>query len=278
LENLSQLSASKDLQILPPSSKLEKALQGQKLVECGNEPLAQALRRVMLMLGIRPQNQPTQVDFDFLKGFVVQQFGANTPDEIVLAFEMAIAGRLPDLKSEDVNCYENFSCAYVGRIMSHYRAWAIQQIKDLQWKRKQIEVVDEKPPQVTDWLPVWESVLNDYEKGKKTVLLPYLYDWLKDSGHIHYTRHESAGFVKKALATWLEAERSEMVRKGEDYSNWVLLEALQKASLQDLGIVKDRVKAKAKVLALEDYIGKVLALRNRSEFEKVVDAEDFETC
>jgi len=76
------------------------------------------------MLKIGLQSIPADEAKAILIAHVIDNFGGNHLDEIVLAFEMAIAGRL-DLDEKEVTAYENFSCLYVSRIMNSYRRWAI---------------------------------------------------------------------------------------------------------------------------------------------------------
>ena len=100
--------------------------------------IKQALRYSMLLVGLRGNNLPTEEEKFVLTNFVKSNFGNNTCEEIKLAFEMAVAGKL----NIDVKCYENFSCEYFGRIMSAYLEFARQEIKNLP---KPIEPVREKP-------------------------------------------------------------------------------------------------------------------------------------
>jgi hypothetical protein len=83
------------------------------------------LRLVMVKLGLRAQNWPTDEEKVVLIEHIVSNFGGHRAEEIRLAFEMAIAGKL-DLPYNDVKCYENFSCAYFSLIMSSYQRWASQ--------------------------------------------------------------------------------------------------------------------------------------------------------
>ena len=80
----------------------------------------------MLKLGIRANNIPNEDEKAVLIDHILANFGGNRVDEIKLAFDMAIAGKLG---IEDVNCYENFSCAYFSKIMNAYRFWAVDAIK-----------------------------------------------------------------------------------------------------------------------------------------------------
>ena len=102
------------------------------------EDIKQALRYSMLLVGLRGSNLPTEEEKFVLTNFVKSNFGNNTCEEIKLAFEMAVAGKL----NIDCNCYENFSCEYFGRIMSAYLEYARQEIKNLP---KPIEPFKEKP-------------------------------------------------------------------------------------------------------------------------------------
>lgn len=102
------------------------------------EDIKQALRYSMLLVGLRGSNLPTEEEKFVLTNFVKSNFGNNTCEEIKLAFEMAVAGKL----NIDSKCYENFSCEYFGRIMSAYLEYARQEIKNLP---KPIEPVREKP-------------------------------------------------------------------------------------------------------------------------------------
>jgi len=88
------------------------------------EPLKQALRYVMLLVGIRAKNLPGEAEKQILLTHIAKNYGGHTAAEIRLAFEMAIAGKL---EVEDVSCYENFSPLYFSTIMNAYREWAKQE-------------------------------------------------------------------------------------------------------------------------------------------------------
>ena len=102
------------------------------------EDIKEVLRYSMLLVGLRGNNLPTEEEKFVLTNFVRSNFGNQTPEEIKIAFEMAVAGKL----QVDAKCYENFSCEYFGRIMNAYLEFARQEIKNLP---KPIEQVKEKP-------------------------------------------------------------------------------------------------------------------------------------
>lgn len=101
--------------------------------------LKQVLRMAMLMVGLRGANMPTDEEKFVLLAFIKSNYGNQTPEEIAIAFEMAVAGKL----NTDCKCYENFSCEYFGRIMNAYIEYARQETKLV--KRPEIEVAKPVP-------------------------------------------------------------------------------------------------------------------------------------
>lgn len=77
----------------------------------------------MVLVGLRGNNMPTEEEKFVLLNFIRSNFGNQTPEEIKLAFELAVSGKL----GIDAKCYENFSCEYFGRIMKAYIDYARQE-------------------------------------------------------------------------------------------------------------------------------------------------------
>jgi len=87
------------------------------------EDLKQVLRYAMVLVGLRGNNMPTNEEKFVLLNFIRSNFGNQTPEEIKLAFDWAVSGKL----NVDAKCYENFSCEYFGRIMKAYIDYARQE-------------------------------------------------------------------------------------------------------------------------------------------------------
>ena len=117
---------------------IQQAQSTHSLRVRNEEDIKEVLRYSMLLVGLRGNNLPTEEEKFVLTNFVRSNFGNQTPEEIKIAFEMAVAGKL----QVDAKCYENFSCEYFGRIMNAYLEFARQEIKNLP---KPIEQVKEKP-------------------------------------------------------------------------------------------------------------------------------------
>jgi len=120
---------------------IQQAQSTHSLRVRNEEDIKEVLRYSMLLVGLRGNNLPTEEEKFLLTNFVRSNFGNQTPEEIKIAFEMAVAGKL----QVDAKCYENFSCEYFGRIMNAYQEYARQEIKNLP---KPIEPVKEKPSDV----------------------------------------------------------------------------------------------------------------------------------
>ena len=95
----------------------------------------------MLFVGLRGNNLPIEEEKYVLLKFIKSNFGNQTPQEIVLAFEYAVAGKF----KIDAKCYENFSCEYFSRIMNAYIDFAREETKTVP---KAIEEVAPTPSEL----------------------------------------------------------------------------------------------------------------------------------
>jgi hypothetical protein len=89
-----------------------------------------ALKYIFILVGLRAQNYPANEEKQLLHAFIFKNYGGHTPEEIKLAWDLAIMQKL-NIRPEDVTCYENFSIAYFSKIMEAYREWAKEQVKQL---------------------------------------------------------------------------------------------------------------------------------------------------
>jgi hypothetical protein len=108
--------------------------------------MKQALRYIYVLVGLRAHNFPAGEEKQLLHAFIFKHYGGHTPEEIRLAWNLAIMQKL-NVPAKDVICYENFPIAYFSRIMEAYREWAKEQIKQLpapvrDRELKQMEKVD----------------------------------------------------------------------------------------------------------------------------------------
>lgn len=123
------------------SGSLSPIVQAQSTLTIrlrSEDDIKEAIRYAMVLVGLRGANMPTDEEKFVLLNFIRINFGNQTPEEIRLAFEYAIAGKF----ETDVKCYENFSCEYFARIMKAYIDYSRQEVKGLP---KEIEPMKEIP-------------------------------------------------------------------------------------------------------------------------------------
>lgn len=102
------------------------------------EPLKQALRYVMTLIGIKAENMPSESQKMVLFDFVKSELGFFSPEEFRIAFKLAAAKKL----NCEVDHWQNFSAAYVGRIMDAYNTYKSNAMREYksQIEQKPIEV------------------------------------------------------------------------------------------------------------------------------------------
>ena len=157
--------------------KFIQAIQSAKIAFEPVERIKEVLRLVIMKVGVREANLPDDVEKAVLLAHIIENYGNHTLDEIKLAFDMAISGKL-GLEQKEVACYENFSCLYVSGIINAYRKWASQTHNEIKTQKMieppAVQLTDEE---MYDWV---ESTKHKYNKGKYEFnLLPIdLYEFL----------------------------------------------------------------------------------------------------
>jgi hypothetical protein len=141
------------------------AMKGIKIKSVPVESLQAALRLIMTKVGVRAANFPDGLEKDVLINHIMQNFGSHTIEEVILAFDKAIAGELEC----EVNHYENFSCMYFSQIMNAYRAWARERYKEL--PKEKPKELSAPPEPVTDeeWIEIGKGL---WKSTKNIMLIP----------------------------------------------------------------------------------------------------------
>jgi len=231
------------------NSSFQQAIS-QKKINNDLEGLTDALKYSMALVGIRANNGPTQDEFYFLKFYLLNNFGSHTAAEIRLSFDLAVSNRL-ELGESGATCYENFSCEYVGRIMSAYRKWA-----EIQHKNLPIEtpkgLLEYRMPRI-DWSEEWEELKETAKNGNidKAIIVTPLYDWLVENGLMNLTGLEKKQFYLSA--------RSAIIAALNEAKNYGKLSFEQETDLQNLKAddwfknerLKIKLQNKSKILAVK---------------------------
>jgi hypothetical protein len=143
------------------------------------EDLKQVLRYSMVLVGLRGNNMPTEEEKFVLLNFIRSNFGNQTPEEIKLAFELAVSGKL----EIDAKCYENFSCEYFGRIMKAYIDYARQEtitvVKEIEAPKEIPSDADLKMAAINSANMYSQEMIRCHERNIKM-------NWLAGGLHVLY--------------------------------------------------------------------------------------------
>lgn len=173
---------------------LSKAIGRVQIKNATIAVLKEVLRFVMVKIGLREQNWPADHEKIILIDHIVSNYGGHTLEEIKLAFDMAISGRLDC----EANCYENFSCLYFSTIMNAYRQWAREAKGHIQPKMKQLKKAEHKP------MPD-EEMMEWIESKKKTdTPISYIplefFDFLEKKGIFVVTEKQWEWCLRRAVS------------------------------------------------------------------------------
>jgi len=107
------------------------------------EPLKQALRYVMTLIGIKAENMPSESQKMVLFDFVKSELGYFSPEEFRIAFKLAASKKL----NCEVDHWQNFSAAYVGRIMDAYNTYKANAMREYKSQLEQAPIEKEMTDQ-----------------------------------------------------------------------------------------------------------------------------------
>lgn len=179
-------------------SALEIAIKSVIIAKASLEQIKQVLRQAMVLIGLRGLNFPNEHEKGVLISYIIKNYGGNRIDEVPLAFEMAISGKL-DIN--DTNCYENFSPAYFSKIMMAYQKWASQAVAQLKSKPPEQKIFTEEEminSEREDVNRQYKLFLKNYElRGLELNKSVLIYDSLLNEGEgvlDFFKRKKTAGF------------------------------------------------------------------------------------
>jgi hypothetical protein len=202
----------------------------------------------MVLVGLRGQNMPSDEEKFVLLNFIRTNFGNLTPEEIRLAFELAMAGKF----SIDAKCYENFSCEYFGRIMKAYIEYSRQETKSV---KKEPEVVS-PPPTDQQIRSMAIETINFYaDKLKESKEAKKEFTWIAGGLHELYKmliRFEIQTISKEEmLEIW---KKSEKIKDDEERKNYCRMQSYILLANQ-LADFEARIDEDGKIKPLENDNG-----------------------
>lgn len=171
---------------------LSDALRGRKIfLHETDDPIKEALRYAMLVVGLREKNMPFGEEKQLLINFIKKEYSTHTAEEIRVAFDCAITGKL----GVDATCYENFSIAYFAKVFTAYREWAVQQITGFKPDKSPKEL----PSGPMDWSEQWEALKTADLSNSfcQVVAWSYIYEWLKRGNMLTLSNSELWDIAKE---------------------------------------------------------------------------------
>lgn len=126
--NTTQKTPKTDIEIRNPISTMQlRSSNGREIVEASRdtqirnltdqESIKMSLRYIFTLVGLKSENLPSELQKMVLMEFIQTEFDWMTPEEMKLAFRMAVAGKL----DVEVNHFQNFSPVYFATIANAYR-------------------------------------------------------------------------------------------------------------------------------------------------------------
>lgn len=222
----------------------QKALEQPRIIHGERENLVKTLRWIMMKVGLREQNWPTTEETAVLIQHIESNYGGHTVEELRLAFDMAISGKL----EVDAICYENFSCLYFSKIMAAYREWAKEEYKQLE-SAKPIPQIENKEDMshasMTDW---FNDVAKKIRAGEMLLefVPPMLYEFMDDNGNINKTAKEKHEYLARAVE-YRYGKLLEAVQKEDNATNRYTLQSFSR--MRDEGCFTGDEITKLKTLA-----------------------------
>jgi len=170
-------------------NEIAEAFRGQKLNLLSPVTLKENLAYIFTLLGIT--RYPEKEEYMVIEDFIRSSYPNYTIEEFVIAFKMAVQGKL-DCSTEH---YEKFSPKFIGQVMTSYTKKAIEVRKMIKPITSEIE-----PPKLTDddivsftqkeWL---NSAKNDFNRVFNA---DKVFGILLKQGKLKFQEHEMLEIIK----------------------------------------------------------------------------------
>ncbi len=206
------------------------------------EDIKQVLRYAMVLVGLRGNNMPTEEEKYVLLNFIRSNFGNQTPEEIKLAFDWAVSGKL----NIDAKCYENFSCEYFGRIMNAYIDYARQEtitvVKEIEASKEIPSDADLKMAAINSANMYSQEMMRCQERNIKMNWiaggLHVLYDYIVKFGIYEASSEDKMRIYTTLIPKYQDKDELVMACKAQCYREFIENLADFKAYLDENGQIK----------------------------------------
>jgi hypothetical protein len=259
---LNSLKLTKETKRIVSASFKEKL---RDLPEDGWQRVYTILMKWCKFLGIK--EVPDQEDMKMILFFMKKNYGDLTLDEIVNAFNLAVAHKL----NVDPNHYQNFSPLYVSGILNAYKEyktshWGQYAIKRDEYEGKLLaqknipSAQDLKKDRIKSLLAIWDDFKSGEEEEVSWQAHVY-YDLLIEANLINMSKDEKNKILIKAKTLLKEEKRRDV--KNEFSLKSVIQEIDSHTATTPTLIVINRCKLLATQKLFENFIADGLDLREK---------------
>lgn len=227
------------------------AQSNPKIGEIDNdEKIVIALKYIFGLIGLKGENLPNPEQKMILIDFIKSQLKKYSPDEMVVAFKMLVAGQLT-IEGEH---YQNFNAMYLAKVMNKYNEIRLAAIRHSE-KNKPEPVVDPNQKSVEFAKLVQQSIKFYKKTGQLTFgIIPakIVYDFLNDLKVVEMTPEDKVRISNKAT----EISRHNYERR--KFTN-INTERKLHSLIQDVGFdiaKKDEIRFIAYQIAVAELVEK----------------------
>lgn len=127
---------SKDQRLLQAHASIKVSELGQNM-----NPLAESLRVAYVLIGLKPDNQPSEAERMVLRQFICQNFHYLSCDDIKEAFTMVVKGDLGKIEH-----FQSFSCEYFAKVVKAYEQHLNKAVCDAIAKKRKEDIINDVQP------------------------------------------------------------------------------------------------------------------------------------
>jgi hypothetical protein len=240
-----------------------EGIQMRNLVD--DEPIKQAFRYIFTLIGLKAENLPSEIQKAVLINFVKTELGSFTPDELCLAFRLAISKKI----DAEVNHFQNFSAMYLADIMESYRLQRNSALSEYRRNLKQIETSQEN--QVSKehkmslfWefidtviLELWSTYLKTNTLDLKHYRVASIYKVLEsDFCFINLTKEEKTEIKKRAEQSAKVQLMNQPIETLEKVREIKAIKTAIESGLQHIGL-ENLILNKCYEISIRDYFSKL---------------------
>ncbi len=167
--------------------EIAKAFEGVKIIAATQVDITEMMMYVYTVSGLI--SHPNDAQRLVLKDFILKEFKNVTTQEVRLAFQLAMAGKL-DCETKH---YENFSCQYFAQIVNAYKKNAIQ-VRSMMKE----EVPELPPPKIEpeeNYL-YWENEIESGQATKFEFIPQSIYDYIVQKKGEFLNKEEKGRIVR----------------------------------------------------------------------------------